>query len=66
MFKGLSQEDQHNYLSVSVRIGHLRRLARKCGMNPDDLIYTRKVKGIVYVYPGKLLLENELPEIPED
>jgi hypothetical protein len=66
VFKELSQEEQHNYLSVSTRIGHLRRLARKCGMDPNDLLYTRKIKGTMYVFPGKLLLENELPEVPKN
>jgi len=66
MFKTLSQEEQHDYLSISVRIGHLRGLARKCGINPDDVIYTKKVNGIVRVFPGRLLLEKSLPKIPEN
>ena len=61
-FQELSREEQHDYLALCTRIGHIRRLARKNGVDPDDVIYTGRVNGVLYVFPGKLLLENPLVE----
>jgi hypothetical protein len=52
--------------SVGAYLGHIRRMARECGLDPDEIIYSKKVDGEVRWFPGKLLLENGIPPLPPD
>lgn len=61
---GITREEQQAYGRLGVAIRETRRLARKCDLDPDDVIYCKKVDGEKRWFPGKLLLENELPPLP--
>lgn len=63
---GLTREEISARQGVGAHIGRIRRVARKFGMDPDDVIYCKKVDGEKRWFPGKLLLKNELPPLPPE
>ena len=54
--------------SFGGRIGAIRRTAKKCGLDPDDIVYSKTVNGQKRYFPGRLLLERgfELPMLTPD
>ena len=57
----LSKEEIHARQSLGAHIGRIRLIARKCGIDPDEII--RKNDDGSWA-AGKMLLENELPPLP--
>lgn len=55
----LTKEEVSARQSIGAHIGFIRRIARQCKIDPDEIIFKNPDGSWS---PGKMLLENELPK----
>lgn len=60
--KRLTKAELAGRQSVGARIGHVRRMAREAGIDPDQIMFKKGDRW----YAGKMLLENDLPQSWKD